>query len=153
MSRGIVEEVARAKTDEWVLMSFFDIEKAYPRLCKDALWELAGKRGCPSGFINTLKALHEHTEYRIRVEGELSEGWMPDRRLREGCRSSPPLFNVYHDAVMEDFRARRIKAANEKGQEPGLRWCYKIHGRMLKKGSLKKKKDGPFWLTRGGNRR
>eukprot|EP00969_Alexandrium_andersonii_P269382 11906358-Alexandrium_andersonii.AAC.1 len=57
--------------------------------------------------------MHEHTQYQVRVAGGLSDPWLPDRGLREGCPSSPPLFNVYHDAVMQDFRARRKRAAEE----------------------------------------
>ena len=39
VSRRIAEEVNRTVGDDWVLMSFFDIEKAYPRVCKDGLWK------------------------------------------------------------------------------------------------------------------
>ena len=34
-----------------------------------------------------------------------------ERGFREGCPSSPVLFNIYHAAVMLDFRARRKLAA------------------------------------------
>ena len=45
VSRRIVEEVVRTESEDWVLMSFFNIEKAYPRICKDALWGLLERRG------------------------------------------------------------------------------------------------------------
>ena len=32
ISRRVIEEVVRAGSDEWVMISFFDIEKAYPRV-------------------------------------------------------------------------------------------------------------------------
>ena len=59
ISRTIVEEVVKTTSEAWVLLSFFDIEKAYPRVCKDALWELIGGRWCPPGLLRILKALHE----------------------------------------------------------------------------------------------
>ena len=34
VSRRVSEEVNRAVGEDWILMSFFDIEKAYPRVCR-----------------------------------------------------------------------------------------------------------------------
>eukprot|EP00969_Alexandrium_andersonii_P147421 6518758-Alexandrium_andersonii.AAC.1 len=39
VSRRLVEEMVRAKGDTWYRLVFVDIEKAYPRVCRDALWE------------------------------------------------------------------------------------------------------------------
>ena len=44
--------------------------------------------------------------------------------------SSPPLFNVYHQAVMEDFRLRRQEQARNLGLEPGVPWTVKVDGRV-----------------------
>ena len=64
-TRRIAEEVSRAEGSDWVLMSFFDIEKAYPRVCKDGMWRVVQKRGCPNAMIKVLKALHESTAYMV----------------------------------------------------------------------------------------
>ena len=37
VSRRIAEEVARVHSDDVVLLRFFDIEKAYPRVCRAAI--------------------------------------------------------------------------------------------------------------------
>ncbi len=69
-----------------------------------------------------------HSNYRVRIyKGESSE-YEVDKGLREGCPSSPPLFNVYHHAVMEDFRCRRRANAEELGMTPGISWTLKING-------------------------
>ena len=57
----------------------------------------------------------------------------PERGLREGCPSSPILFNVYHDAVMTDFRTRRGLAAQARDELPGIEWVYKIDGKLGKR--------------------
>ena len=43
------------------------LKKAYPRVSKDGLWALMKRKGAPDGFINVCKALHEHTEYKVRI--------------------------------------------------------------------------------------
>ena len=114
VSRRISEEVNRAVSSEWVAMSFFDIEKAYPRVCKDGLWKLLRRRGCPEGFLGVCRALHEHTKYVVKMYKGESSAFLPERGLREGCPTSPPLFNIYHDGVMEDFRPRRAAEARKR---------------------------------------
>ena len=39
------------------------------------------------------KALHNHTQFHIKLDGVLSHNYEADRGLKEGCPSSPPLFN------------------------------------------------------------
>ena len=58
----------------------------------------------------------------------------PNRGLREGCPSSPPLLNIYHDAVMQDFKRRRELAAEAAGRTPGIEWHYKVDSRLAIEG-------------------
>ena len=50
--------------------------------------------------------------------------------MREGCPSSPPLFNACHIVVMSDFRRRRKRKAEETGLTPGLDWTTKVDGKL-----------------------
>ena len=134
VTRKIVEEATRAKGCDLIALKFYDIEKAYPRVAKDAMWELMRRRGSDYKMIKVCKALHEHTSYMMKMLGGTSSSWKPDRGLREGCPSSPPLFNIYHDGVMQDFRKRREVAATAVNKKPGLGWHYKVDGRVSIKG-------------------
>ena len=113
-----------------MLVRLFDIEKAYPRVSRDSLWRLMKLKGAPNAFISVCQALHEHTEYQVRVYQGVSAMYRVDKRLREGCPSSPPLFNCYHAAVMADFRIRREAEATARGQTPGMAWTVKVDGRL-----------------------
>ena len=98
VSRRICEEVVGCRGEDRVVVSLFDIEKAYPRVCRDALWWLMAHFGADARFIRVCRALHEHTAVSVRVHGGQSSLYTTDRGLREGCPSSPPLFNVYRHA-------------------------------------------------------
>ena len=132
MTRRVAEEVNSTKGPQSVRISFFDIEKAYPRVNREALWQLMELRGCSEKMIKICKCLHELTAYQVKYQGGLSSSWVPDKGLREGCPSSPPLFNIYHDAVMKDFRARRKRKASEMDMEPGLPWNVKVDGKLAR---------------------
>ena len=95
-----------------------DLRKAYPRVNKPALWRLLDRYGMRERALRTLKALHECTSYTVRSREGESEAWIPARGLREGCPSSPPLFNIYHQAVMRAAAEDRRRAA---GGECGIK--------------------------------
>ena len=63
--------------------------------------------------MRALQDLHESTEYKVRGKDRESETWVPERGLREGCPSSPGLFNVFHQAVMRVAEKERRKLAEE----------------------------------------
>jgi hypothetical protein len=93
-----------------------DLEKAYPRVNRPLMWAILERLGAPVAVIRTLKGLHEETSYRVRGKTGLSEPWLPQRGLREGCATSPILFNVYHGvAVVRAERAREAAAAGPVG--------------------------------------
>jgi len=51
----------------------------------------------------------------------LSEEWRPARGLREGCATSPVMFNIYHQAVMRQAEKERMRRG---GEDVGIRWRW-----------------------------
>ena len=133
VSRRVAEEVCTATSGEAVQLTLYDIEKAYPRVNREALWHILLKRGAPPGFIRLCQSLHNHTQFHIRINGVTSQSYEADRGLKEGCPSSPPLFNIYHNAVMTDFRARRKRAADHLQLYPGIPWKTIVNGRIKRR--------------------
>ena len=128
VSRRITEEVVSSGPTEPVIVTLYDIEKAYPRVNR-----LVTNGGVGTGFIRVCQALHDYTSFRVQSGAVLSDGYTAGRGLKEGCPSSPPLFNVYHAAVMADYRTRRSRAAEETGAQPGIQWKTKITGQFTKR--------------------
>jgi hypothetical protein len=130
VTRRLVDETMCSEEATPMVMSFYDIEKAYPRVCRAALWQLMASMGADDRFIAVCKALHEATEVAVKVHGGVSDRYTPARGLREGCPSSPPLFNVYHYGVMTDFEQRRAEAATDENRTPGVEWDVLIDGSL-----------------------
>ena len=101
-----------------------DLQKAYPRVNKPALWQILKKYGIGERFLRILQDLHECTEYRIKSRSGESESWVPERGLREGCPSSPPLFNIFHQAVMRLAAKSRKRKAEETDMDYGLNFKF-----------------------------
>ena len=104
---------------EVVAARLLDLRKAYPRVNRPALWRLLQRYGVDGNFLKTLQGLHEATAYRVQGKERFSEEWLPERGLREGCPSSPPLFNIYHQ-VMRVAKKEREKKALGAGTTAGV---------------------------------
>ena len=137
LSRRIIEEVVVSQHDYTVAVTSFDIIRAYTRVCRHALWSLLKRLGIPDDFLQVLKALHEHTRFMVFVHNGYSSPWFTERGLREGCPSSPILFNLFHTFIMNTFRSRRSAASQELSMTPGLPWEYKVDGRVSRTGKSK----------------
>ena len=101
-----------------------DLTKAYPRVNKPAMWEILRRNGMQGNFLNSLIDLHESTKYQIRGKDENSEEWLPDRGLREGCSTSPCLFNIYHQVVMRLAEQERKRVGDQKYGYTGIKWKW-----------------------------
>lgn len=101
-----------------------DLTKAYPRVNKPALWEVLRRYGLEGPFLESLMDLHESTTYCIKGREGNSDEWQPERGLREGCPSSPGLFNIYHQVVMRAAERAREETAKENNRTVGVRWRW-----------------------------
>lgn len=66
VSRRIAEEICSSQGQEVIKLTLYDIEKAYPRINREALWTLLHKRGAPHDFIQLCKALRNHTLFHVK---------------------------------------------------------------------------------------
>ena len=82
--------------------------------------------------------------YKVRVHSGFSKAFILERGLREGCPSSPVLFNIYHAAVMMDFRAGRKEASSQGLMDEGVDWVAQVDGGLFRPRSSRKK--GRFQL-------
>ena len=112
------------REDDMPAARLLDLRKAYPRVNRPALWSILRKYGVGGNFLRALQDLHEGTEYSIKSKGNMSESWLPLRGLREGCPSSPILFNIYHQVPMRTATLKRKREAEENNEEMGLVFCY-----------------------------
>jgi hypothetical protein len=103
--------------------ALLDLRTACAKVVRNTLWTLLRRLGLPEHVLQTLQRMHDGVAYSVRVGGATARPYQPARGLREGCPTSPVLFNVYHAAVLHDFTGRRERLALERGVQCGLRWC------------------------------
>lgn len=85
-------------------IGFIDYEKAFDTLHRKTLWKIMERRGIPLHLIQVIKSIYAKTMNRISIKGKLSEEFMINKGVRQGCSLSPSLFNIYIDDILREWK-------------------------------------------------
>ena len=89
--------------EELLVLVFVDITKAYTRVQRHSAWYLFSRLGMPPTVVALLQGLHDHTTYRCRSRQGYSDVYQQLTGFREGCCTSPILYNLFHTWPLRDF--------------------------------------------------
>jgi len=84
-----------------VFVTFLDVRKAFPSVCREILWKELHALGVNPGVIRTLIALYEDTEATIRAPEGYGEPFLIRAGTREGGVESPLLYILYIASMLE----------------------------------------------------
>ena len=87
-------------------VAYMDLEKAYDRVDRDAMWKVLGMYGVNGNLLSAIQSLYEESEARVRVCRKESDWFSVKVGLRQGCVMSPWLFNIFLDGVMREVREK-----------------------------------------------
>jgi hypothetical protein len=86
-----------------LFLLYIDYEKAYDNMNRDKLWEVMDNK-IPNYLLNTLKCIYRNTKVRIKFNDGISEPIHINKGVIQGCGLSPALFNVYINAIVQEFK-------------------------------------------------
>ena len=87
--------------EQRIMLTAIDIQKAYPNTNREKLWALLTRIGVDARMVSIIRTLHADTSYVVRTDNSNSEAFKLYRGVREGCPSSPVLFNIYHTVALK----------------------------------------------------
>ena len=89
-----------------VFWAFMDLEKAYDRVDREALWKVLMMYGVGGSLLRAVKAFYVDSRACVRAGGGVSDWFDVRAGLRQGCVMSPWLFNIYMDGVVREVNAK-----------------------------------------------
>ena len=89
------------------------------------------RQGLHGNFFHCIMDLHESTNYCVKSQHGASSSWTPKRCLREGCPTSPVLFNLFHQIVTE--KAEETSVGKPKRKNMGIEWNCLAGGKLPSK--------------------
>lgn len=81
-------------------MVFVDFTKAFDTVNREALWIILRKFGCPAHFTELVSALHTGMKASVSMKGDMSDYFVVDNGVKQGCVLAPILFSIYLTAVL-----------------------------------------------------
>ncbi|CAK0831872.1 unnamed protein product, partial [Prorocentrum cordatum] len=97
-TRGLLPPEAKR-----VMLTLFDIKKAYANQSLNGLWAVLDNVGVPESLLQVIRGLIEQTQYIVRTADGDSEPYSLQRGLREGCPASCVEFNMYHNVALQQL--------------------------------------------------
>ena len=105
-----------------VFWAFMDLEKAYDRVDREALWQVLGIYGVGGCVLKGIQSFYVGSTACVRVGSDTSESFEVTVGLRQGCVMSPWLFNVYMDGVVREVKMRTLGRGLGMKEQNGHEW-------------------------------
>ena len=98
------------------VLCFLDLRKAYDLVPHDILLNKLRAKGLGHRMVDFIARMYEHTYMRARADKSVSRRFKYERGVRQGCPTSPMLFNLYINDILDD-----IEPVSVPGLREGLR--------------------------------
>ena len=102
--------------------AFMDLEKAYDRIDREALWTVLRMYGIGGRLLEGVKSFYRNSRACVRVGNSVSDWFSVNVGLRQGCVMSPWLFNIFMDGVVREVDARMLGRGLRLKNADGSEW-------------------------------
>ncbi len=85
-----------------------DLEKAYDRVDREALWSVLKIYGVGGQLLKGIQAFYRETNTCVMVGGKYSESFAVEVGVRQGCVMSLWLFNIFMDVCMREMKCKVV---------------------------------------------
>ena len=98
-----------------LFITFTDLTKAFDTVCREWLWQIMQKFGCPRKFTALVRQLHDCMMATVIDNGDTSDSFPVTNGVnRAGCVLGPTLFNIvfaamHHDASQDNYNGIQLK--------------------------------------------
>ena len=93
-----------------IYFCFTDYAKAFDCVDYNKLWEILKEMGIPGHLICLLRNLYAGQEATVRTEHGRRDWFQIGKGVRQGCISSPCLFNLYAEYIMRNAGLEEAQA-------------------------------------------
>eukprot|EP00752_Nemacystus_decipiens_P012766 g11306.t1 len=116
---------------------YIDLTKAYDSVDREVLWKALRPFGVPLEMLAVIRHFHADMRARMRTDnGRLSDWFNVGQAFRQGCNTTPQLFNLLFAAILMACvgELQEDKSGGGHGDDRDRRSCAKVEGERGKDG-------------------
>ena len=92
-----------------IFSCFVDFSKAFDTIPRDLLFEKLLKYGINGKFFNNIKTMYTNDNCCVKVGNKITESFLANQGVKQGCILSPLLFNIFIADIVERFTAENCR--------------------------------------------
>ena len=122
-----LQEKCQEQYDD-LFITFIDLTKAFGTVCRDGLWQIMKKFGCPRKLTALVRQLHDGMRATFLDNGDTSDSFPVTNGGKQGCVLAPTLFSMVSAAMLRDA---------SQDNDDGIQLKYKTDGGVFNLRRLK----------------
>ena len=84
--------------------AFVDLTKAFDTVCRDGLWKILARLGCPPKFLIIFRQLHEGQQSQVKRNGSLSGSSPISNGVDQGCVLAPTFISIFFSIMLREAK-------------------------------------------------
>ena len=101
---------------------YFDLNKAFDTVNREALWTVLESIGCPPKLVSMIRLFHDGTTSQVLSNGNVMDAFVISNSVKQGCVLAPVLFNVFFTCMLSHA---------VQDLEKGVYICYHLDGSLF----------------------
>ena len=82
-------------------LTFVDLTKAFDYVCREGLWRIMAKFGCPQKLITMVRQFHDGMMASVQDQSASSASFSVTNGVKQGCVLAPTLFSMMFSAMLQ----------------------------------------------------
>ena len=108
MIHSLIQRYCHQKNEK-IYSCFVDFSKAFDTIPRDLLFQKLLNYGINGKFFNNIKTLYTNDNCCIKVGNKLTDSFLANQGVKQGCILSPLLFNIFIADIVERFETENCR--------------------------------------------
>ena len=105
---SMIQQYCHQKNEK-IFSCFVDFSKAFDTIPRDLLFQKLLDRGVNGKFFNNVKTLYANDNCCIKVGDKITESFLANQGVKQGCILSPLLFNIFLSDIVDQFKDKNCR--------------------------------------------
>ena len=102
---------------------FIDFKSAFDTIWRKALWKMMLKISVNKQIVNIIQSMYSKSTCSVIIDGRLTDWFAVTVGVRQGCRLSPTLFNLFLEFVMDELTCLQKNVSFDKNLCADVRYA------------------------------